>query len=282
MLIAQITDVHIGFDPDDVDEFNRQRLDHLLAHIADGPTAPAALIISGDMADRGDAPSYATLAAVLTATGWPLLPCVGNHDLRDVFDQHFPGHRDANGFIQYVRDMGPLRLIVIDTLEEGRHGGAFCERRAAWLRERLAERPDLPTWIVMHHPPVDSGIEWMTTDQREPWVERFATAISDASHLGGLICGHLHRSVTVPWRGLTVAICSSVAPQVALDLRPIHADTPDQRPMIVAEDPAYALHHWNGSALVSYFERAGSRQTLATFDERMQPLVRELVGERPV
>lgn len=281
MLIAQITDVHIGFDPDDVDEFNRQRLDHLLARISDGPNPPDALIVSGDLADKGDAQSYATLASVLAATGWPILPCVGNHDIRDVFDDHFPGHRDANGFVQYVRDVGPLRFIVIDTLEEGRHGGAFCDVRAAWLKARLAERPDTPTWIIMHHPPVDSGIVWMTTDQREPWVETFAAAIADAPQLGGLICGHLHRSLTVPWRGLTVAICSSVAPQVALDLRPIDVEAPDNRPMIVAEDPAYAMHHWNGSELVSFFERAGPSQTLASYDARMQGLVSELVGERP-
>ena len=30
MLIAQITDIHLGFDPDDPAEFNRRRLDQVL------------------------------------------------------------------------------------------------------------------------------------------------------------------------------------------------------------------------------------------------------------
>ncbi len=51
--------------------------------------------------------------------------------------------------------------------------------------------------------------------------------------------------------------------------------------MIVAEDPAYALHHWNGEALVSFFDRAGPTDVLANYDYRMQGLVTELLGERP-
>ena len=97
----------------------------------------------------------------------------------------------------------------------------------------------------------------------------------------GLICGHLHRSVTIAWEGMTVAVCSSTAPQVSLDLRPIDPDHPDNRPMIVAEDPAYALHRWNGRDLVSFYDHAGAHTMLAKYDAGMQPLVRELLGERP-
>src|SRR3546814_1135182 len=82
--------------------------------------------------------------------------------------------------------------------------------------------------------------------------------------------------------GRTIAICSSTAPQVSLDLRPIDADAPDDRPMIVAEDPAYALHRWNGRELVSFYDHAGAHTMLAKYDARLQPLVRELKAERPV
>jgi hypothetical protein len=34
MLIAQITDIHLGFEPDNPDEFNRKRLDQTLAVLA--------------------------------------------------------------------------------------------------------------------------------------------------------------------------------------------------------------------------------------------------------
>ena len=281
MILAQITDIHIGFEPDEPDEFNRQRLDRILRRLTTGPNQPAALFATGDLTDKGDDASYARLADALRDCDWPVYPCVGNHDLRDAFARHFPGYTDAAGFVQYDIDVGPLRILVIDTLEEGRHGGAFCETRAGWLTARLAERTAVPTYIVMHHPPFDSGIDWMATDRAEPWVQRFAAAIAGAGQVRGLICGHLHRAVTVQWQGLTVAICSSSAPQVALDLRPIDPDEPDARPMIVAEDPAYGLHYWNGEQLVSYFHTAGHDEVLARYDPRMQPLVRHLLDERP-
>src|SRR3546814_12082306 len=77
----------------------------------------------------------------------------------------------------------------------------------------------------------------------------FTEVVRRHDQVRGLICGHLHRAVTVAWEGRTIAICSSTAPQVSLDLRPIDADAPDDRPMIVAEDPAYAPHRWNGREL---------------------------------
>lgn len=281
MLLAQITDIHIGFESGNPNEFNRLRLDQVMNRLTGGPNAPDVLLATGDLTDRGDLESYERLRDALAGVPFPVLPCVGNHDVRDHFTQVFPGFVDADGFIQYDRTYDDFRLIVIDTLEEGRHGGAFCEARADWLRDQLSLHLELPTYIVMHHPPFDSGIEWMTTDPMEPWVARFTDAIAGAPQLRGLICGHLHRSLTVQWQGLTVAVCSSTAPQVSLDLRPIDSDRPDNRPMIVAEDPAYALHHWNGAQLISFFDRADDGQVLASFDARMKPLVEHLIAERP-
>jgi 3',5'-cyclic AMP phosphodiesterase CpdA len=281
MLIAQITDIHIGFDSGNPDEYNQLRLDMVMERLATGPNAPDLMLATGDLTDQGDEQSYARLRDVFASYPWPVLPCMGNHDVREAFAQVFPDFADRSGFIQYDRLFAEFRLIVIDTLEEGRHGGAFCEVRAAWLKSRLAEQRHLPTYIVMHHPPFDSGLDWMTTDPAEPWVARFGDAIADAPQLRGLICGHLHRSMSVQWNGLTATVCSSTAPQVALDLRPIDADHTDDRAMIVAEDPAYALHHWNGAQLVSHFDRACDGEILARYDKRMQGLVGHLIGERP-
>src|SRR3546814_7660429 len=44
----------------------------------------------------------------------------------------------------------------LDTFEQGRHGGAFCERRAAWLAAQLSAHRTTPTLIFMHHPPLRS------------------------------------------------------------------------------------------------------------------------------
>jgi hypothetical protein len=68
---------------------------------------------------------------------------------------------------------------------------------------------------------------------------------------------------------------------VALDLAPIDPDVPDTRAMIIADPPAYALHKWNGRELVSHFDTADEHVMLAKFDNKMQPLVKALIAERP-
>lgn len=281
MLIAQVTDVHLGFEPNNPAEFNRQRLDQVIRKLKMTEPVPDILIISGDLVDRGDVDSYNRLRTVVDECGFPVWLCLGNHDMRDNFTSVFPEIPVSDGFVQYEVKTESLRILLLDTLEEGRHGGAFCETRADWLGKRLAEQPDMPTLLVMHHPPVDAGIEWMATDSREPWVARFSDAIEGHRQIVGIICGHLHRPISSIWKGTSIVVCASSAPQVALDLSPINAEDPDSRAMIIADPPAYALHRWNGREMVTHFDNADDHVVIARFDHKMQKLVRHVLDERP-
>jgi hypothetical protein len=66
-----------------------------------------------------------------------------------------------------------------------------------------------------------------------------------------------------------------------LDLKPIDPEKPDNRAMIIADHPAYALHFWNGRELVSHFDSAGDQAILAKYDSHLQPFIKKLIGERP-
>ena len=281
MLMAQVTDIHLGFDPDNPAEFNRKRLDQALQTVCAMTPQPDLLLATGDLVDRGDVESYRRLEEALSVVPFPVHMCVGNHDLRAPFLKQFPDVPTVDGFIQYEVDDGPLRLLILDSLEEGRHGGAFCKKRAQWLAERLAEKPDKPTILVLHHPPVESGIAWMNTHPGEPWVARLADAIADHDQVIGMITGHLHRNISTWFEGKSLSICASTAPQVAFDLAPIDAENPDGRNMIVADAPAIALHWWNGQQLFTHFETAEDHVVLARYDKNLQPLIRALLAERP-
>ena len=281
MLIAQITDIHLGFDAGNPDEFNRQRLDSALRSLREMAPRPDLLLATGDLADAGDdSESYARLKLAFANLPFPVYYALGNHDGREAFRANFPEAPMADGFLQYAIEDYELRILVLDTLEEGRHGGAFCETRAAWLRERLAEAPGRPTLIVLHHPPIESGLSWMTEDPEASWVERLEAIVAAHGNVVGLIAGHLHRPVVTTWAGTTLAICPSTAPQVALDLEAIDPDEPDGRPMIVADPPYYALHLWDGRRLISHFDTAVEHIVLARFGPELQPLVRMLMAEK--
>lgn len=281
MLVAQITDIHLGFEPDSPGEFNRQRLDRVVAELVAMNPQPDLLLATGDLIDRGDADSYRRLREALADLPFPVRYALGNHDERATFQAVFPEVAFADGFLQYVIDDLPVRVIVLDTLEEGRHGGAFCDVRAAWLNARLDEETTRKTLIVQHHPPIEVGIAWMNTDPAEPWVEMLAACLRGRTNVIGLVCGHIHRAVTTHWEDLVVATCPSTAPQVALDLRPIDPDTPDQRALIVADPPGYALHWWNGRELITHWETAEDHTVLARYDANLQGMIQGMLSERP-
>jgi 3',5'-cyclic AMP phosphodiesterase CpdA len=281
MLIAQITDIHLGFEPDNPAEFNRKRLDQTLRTLVAMTPRPDVLLATGDLADTGDdEASYRRLKKALAGLPFPVWFCMGNHDGRAAFRKHFPDVPTSDGFVQYAIEDYPIRILVLDTLEEGRHGGGFCEVRAAWLSERLAEQPDRPTLIVLHHPPIETGLSWMTEDPDAQWVRRLHAIISRHNNIVAMISGHLHRQVVTQWAGTTLAVCPSTAPQVALDLAEIDPDMPDGRPMIVADPPAYAIHYWNGAQLVSHYDTADEHTVLARYEPSLQPLVQMLVAEK--
>jgi 3',5'-cyclic AMP phosphodiesterase CpdA len=280
MLIAQITDLHLGFQPDDPAELNRQRLDQVLATLCALDPAPALLLATGDLTENGTRASYETLRDMCARLPFPTLFALGNHDDRGNFRAVFPEvPAGPSGHVHYAVDVGPLRIVVLDTLEAGLHGGSLCAQRAAWLDATLAES-QRPTIVVLHHPPIETGNGWMTEDIDAPWVQRLRAAMAPHTHVIRMVCGHLHRAITTGWGGTTLAVCPSTAPQVALDFRDLDPEHPDGRDMIVAESPGFALHWWTGRDLVTHFGAGGDHPVLARYNARMQATVRHILAER--
>jgi Icc protein len=278
MLIAQLTDLHIGFDLENADELNFRRVASAIEYVKGLAVPPDRMFLTGDLTDHGDLASYRRLKGLIDECDFPVHLCVGNHDDRALLKQVFPDLPAEDGFVQYVIDEPEVRIIVLDTLDPGHHGGAFCQRRAGWLRARLAEAPGKPVLIVLHHPPIETGIPWMTAHPTEPWVVALDKAIGERANVL-MIAGHIHRSITTQWRGRMLAVAPSTAPQVALEMAPLDPETPDERPMIVAEAPGVALHLWTGESFVTHHAQVGAPDVLARYDRNLQPLVQALAEE---
>jgi 3',5'-cyclic AMP phosphodiesterase CpdA len=281
MLIAQITDIHLGFEPGNPDETNRRRLDETLRTLVAMTPPPDLLLMTGDLVEHGhDEEAYARLREATAPLPFPAFPLLGNHDGRAAFRRTFSDAPEADGYLQYALEAGPVRILALDTLDESIHGGAFCETRARWLGERLAEQPDRPTLIALHHPPIETGLSWMTENPDAAWIRRLEAIVAASPNVVALIAGHLHRPLVTRFAGTLLAVCPATAPQLALDLGTIDPEVPDGRPMVVADPPAFALHFWTGDSLVTHFATAGDHDVIARFGLGMQPLVRALLAER--
>lgn len=237
MKIIHLTDPHLvagddllyGLDP-------RQRLDAAVESINRLHRDADLVVVTGDLAHRGEPQAYARLARSLAGLVPPCVPILGNHDDREAFCSAFPSaFRDANGFVQGVIDTTAGRLLFLDTNQAGTHAGWFCDQRMTWLSQRLDEAPAAPVFVFMHHPPFDIGLESM---DRIGLVqkERFAAVVGPhRERIRHLFYGHVHRPIFGSWMGIPASTIRGTNHQVWLDFSRIDAIPGSHEP------PAYGV-----------------------------------------
>ncbi len=178
-------------------------------------------LLTGDLADAGAEPAYQALAAITARLPMPVYLLAGNHDDRAALARGYPGvATDDAGFIQTAFDTAHGRFLLLDTLDPGNPGGAYCRQRQAWLRAQLQD-PTVPGFfIAMHHPPLAVGVPSM--DQyalRDPQAFRDLLAPHRA-RIRHLFFGHLHRPIGGSWHGIPFSVVRSPNHQIALEMRP--------------------------------------------------------------
>jgi len=251
MLIGQITDLHVrardalayGGEVDTAARLN-QAIDFLNAF----DPRPDLVLATGDLIDLGRAEEYANLRALLNRLAMPYFVVPGNHDHREHMRSAFADHAylPRQGFLHYTVEDRAIRLIGLDTLDQGKIGGLMCDERTAWLAARLAEQPQRPTLLFMHHPVHDTGIIEMDRIRCDG-AKRMGAVVKRYDNIERILCGHLHRATQMRWCGTISASTPATAPEVALtiDGRGLHGWRP--------APPHVGLHLWHpGVGLISH------------------------------
>lgn len=275
MLIAQVTDLHLHAD---AGHPNLARFDRVLDHLLSLLPRPELLVLSGDLADDGAPESYRHLQAALERWPGPVRMALGNHDSRAHFRAVFGDSHFAEGFVQGCSALGGLQVLVLDSLEDGRHGGAFCAARAQWLRAALHGIGTAPVLVFLHHPPVDVGIPWIDPGPGQDWIARLDAALQGAN-LAGICTGHVHLGGVFRWKGRMVATCPSSSSDLSMVFAPMGADAPDGRPLVEQGEPAFALHRWQDGGLSTIFGRCPQR-VLATWSAATQQMLAQMLNEK--
>jgi 3',5'-cyclic AMP phosphodiesterase CpdA len=270
LTIAQITDLHITTDKDPLNKRrNELRLREVLRAIHNLKPRPVAIIATGDLVDRGEAEEYVELKAVMAECEIPVYYGVGNHDARLPFLELFEGPQartDENGFIQYAVDFGDMRMVMIDTLEDGQNDGGFCEKRAGWLARALDEEPSKPTVLALHHPPIPSGIQWMDSPPGAPWAKRLAQVLKGRDQIRVMVSGHLHRGYLGLFAGHVSVAAPATSIQLTLDLTSVDLRRPDGREILVEEPPGFALIVAIDGELITHMCVAGEYAPAVTYN----------------
>lgn len=193
-------------------------------------------VVTGDIADRGEAAAYALARDVLSALPVPMHVIPGNHDDRAAFLEAFPDAPvDENGFVQGAIENPTGHFLLLDTLspEHGSNGG-YCAARREWLEARLAEAGDAPVYLFMHHPPFDVALPDLDAIGLLE-SEKFSAVVAGAGNVRHLFFGHVHRPISGLWKGIGFSTLYGTNHQVRLDFSGCG------RLAFTAEPPAYSV-----------------------------------------
>jgi 3',5'-cyclic AMP phosphodiesterase CpdA len=259
-LIAQLSDLHL-LEPGrmlygriDVESRLEAAIDAILAL----PEAPDAVLATGDLVESGRIAQYRNLGARLARLPMPVYLLPGNHDDRAALREAFPALAarcapSPDGFVQYAFDVGPMRVIALDTSVPGRSHGELCDARLDWLAAELERAAGAPVLIAMHHPPFDSLIGWMDRDGLRAGRERLGSIVSRHPNVERIVCGHLHRAIDARFAGTIASTAPAPAHQIAMELRP------DGEHCWTMEPGGWRLHAWTpATGVVSHLGFAGT------------------------
>lgn len=243
MLIAQVTDIHIGICRacPTAEIANIERLADTFRQISKLQQQPDLIVFTGDITESGSIAEYQAFAEKLPADiPWIVLP--GNHDLNEnmrlvleplggMGNTHLLGRGDSS-----------LLIVGLDSSVQGKSHGFLSEDELCRLASTLRKHSSTPTLLALHHPPINCGVDRLDSIKLINSVE-LASVIAPHNQVVGIMTGHYHRAIFAKWNTVAVTVCPSVALPLALNL--ISGD-------ICSTDgaPGFMLHRWDGECLV--------------------------------
>ncbi len=250
MLIAHISDAHVaeygkkayGLVP------TSEYFERCINHMNNFEPKLDLVLITGDLCNNPTPGENQRAADILSELKIPYYIVPGNHDKREYLLNSFKAAcpTELDGFIQYTIEDFDVRIIALDSVTEGKSGGTLCKTRLEWLDKKLAEQPDRPTMIMLHHPPVRYGVHETDTDGFVG-AEEFGDIIEKYSNIERVLCGHVHMNCHAGWRNTTISTAASMGMQLGLDLTLVKESEFSIHP------PSYQLHYKSLDAeLISY------------------------------
>jgi 3',5'-cyclic-AMP phosphodiesterase len=245
-LLVQLSDPHIGATWAAGDPVALLRA--AVESVRRMPDAPDAVLMSGDLADNAADAEYELVHELLAQLGAPVYVLPGNHDDRDALRRHFDLPGAVGTPVQYTVELGPLRLVVLDSTRPGEDRGELDADRLSWLDAELTGAPDRVTLVALHHPPVSTGVAAWDEIGLPAADRRALGAVLDRHpQVRRVVAGHVHRTMTAELAGRAVLVVPSTYIQTRLNFSAQEIET-------AAEPPGFAVHALLDGELASHVQ----------------------------
>lgn len=253
--ILHLSDVHATHDGllyDAVDGI--ARLAEVGRYVRDVGLRPEAIVVTGDLVERGHEAAYPALGEALdqlsALLGAPVLTVVGNHDTTAAAallgpGPVAPGARTADRVVR----VGDLRFVLLDSAV-----GVLHPRQLAWVRDVLADPHGIGTIVALHHPPLPSPLPRLAKQSLRNGAELVATLAGTDVRL--VLAGHFHHPMWAEQHGIRVSVGPSLVYQQVLDAA--SGTVADDR------EAMFSLAHLTGSGVSVSSVRLSSAGALST------------------
>ncbi len=164
-------------------------------------TGVDAVVIKGDIADRGLRAQFEIAARTFGGFTAPWHAFLGNHDF---YGRKHGEEVDGYALLGQPRaprafDLGGWRMVLLDTVEPGDHHGVFPDARLRWLEHELADSRERaqPTLLLTHHQPVppEHAASYPNSIGIIPeHSTRMFALLGKNPHVRGVLIGHTHRN----------------------------------------------------------------------------------------
>jgi 3',5'-cyclic AMP phosphodiesterase CpdA len=205
-------------------------------------------VLAGDLADLGEVEAYGRLKDCLADLRVPLHITIGNHDDRDTFLAVFgAAHAAETGFVDRVIDAGGQRVILLDSAVTGQHGGRLEPAQLDWLAARLAEVPNTPVIVILHHHanPLYTRVDQIMLENGPALV----AVLKTHPQVRQVIAGHVHYTSTALWHGIPFTTLAGGHYSVTADLDPDadvpRLDGPGQMAVVLSDADQTLVHFDN-------------------------------------
>ncbi len=202
MHFLHLSDTHIRNDyttnsftrPIFSDKFNptdsfKKTLDHINRNAKETETHYEFALITGDLVHEGDPTDYQLFKSIWKEKmgDLPYFFCRGNHDRRQAFATGMAVSVNEDGDYIDQTDYQGLRIITLDSAQDGGHEGVISKRQLNQLKEWLAEPAEKGTIVLLHHP-----LAWEESEIKTEVPTGFEETIENSDILG-IFVGHIHQ-----------------------------------------------------------------------------------------
>jgi 3',5'-cyclic AMP phosphodiesterase CpdA len=239
LLIAHVSDIHIGRRPEAV-----ERTERVMRYL-NGLRRPVdAVLVTGDLADHGTEAEYHVVRDALSSPS-PVLLCPGNHDDRSAYRSVLLGEPTGDTPINAAHSIGGAVFAMCDSTIPGRNEGLLADETLAWLDE-LLDRADGPVFVCFHHPP--ATLHYPLLDSiRQHGEDRLAALAARHPNLAAFLCGHGHTAAATEFAGRPLRVAPGVLSTLRLEWEPS-----DELELFDAP-PGVAFHVYDEGRLVTHY-----------------------------